>query len=210
MTAGHGGPTGQPEQGGPPQGWNPPPAPPPYGQQYPGYGPAPSAPTGYGAPPAMERPVTVRAGIGAFVGSIVLGVVGQVIMALNWDEFFGGDFVASLGGLTAEEADLAADVTGSLGGIVLAISLLFTAVFALFVWFAWRGHNWARVILWVLAGLGIAFGLVGVSAGSPMPVLTALSTFELLFDIVGVVLLAAKPSNEWYRFRSWQRATGQG
>jgi hypothetical protein len=24
------------------------------------------------------------------------------------------------------------------------------------------------------------------------------------------VLLALAPSNEWYRFRSWQRATGQG
>ena len=50
------------------QGWNAPPPQRRYGQPYPGYAPAPSAPTGYGAPPAMERPVTVRAGIGAFVG----------------------------------------------------------------------------------------------------------------------------------------------
>ena len=42
---------------------------------YPGYGVAPSAPTGYGAPTPVERPLTVRAGIGAFVGSIVLSLV---------------------------------------------------------------------------------------------------------------------------------------
>jgi hypothetical protein len=214
MTAGHGRPAGQPEQGGPPQGWNAPPAPPPYGQQYgqqyPGYGPPPGAPTGYGAPPTMERPVTVRAGIGAFVGSIVLSVVAQVISALNWETAFAPRLDASLDDLSGEEADIAASLMDSFGVFALVLGLVFTAVFALFVWFAWRGHNWARITLWVLAGLGIAFGLVGVAAGSPLPMLTALGAFELLFDIAGVVLLALKPSNEWYRFRSWQRATGQG
>jgi hypothetical protein len=215
MTAGQGGPGWQPpEQGGPPQGWNAPPAAAPYGQQYgqqhPGYGPAPSAPTGYGAPPALERPVTVRAGIGAFVGSIVLSVVGQVITALNWDTVFASELDASLGDLSGDEADIAAGIMDSFGVFALVIGLVFTAVFALFVWFAWRGHNWARIILWVLAGIGVAFGLLGVAAGSPLPVLAALGAFELLFDIVAIVLLALKPSNEWYRFRSWQRATGQG
>jgi hypothetical protein len=57
---------------GPPAGWNAPPPPPP---QYPGYTPAPSAPTGYGAPRSMERPTTVRAGLGAFIGSMVLSAV---------------------------------------------------------------------------------------------------------------------------------------
>ena len=210
MTAGQGGPGWQPEQGGAPQGWNAPPAPPPYGQQYPGYGPAPVAPTGYGAPPAMERPVTVRAAIGAFVGSIVLSVVGQVIQALNWETIFDSDLAASLGDVSEEEADFVANLMDSFGVFALVLGLVFTAVFALFVWFAWRGHNWARIVLWVLAGLGVVFGLVGVAGGSPLPVLTALAAFELLFDVVAIVLLALKPSNEWYRYRSWQRATGQG
>ena len=32
----------------------------------------------------------------------------------------------------------------------------------------------------------------------------------MLLLIAAVVLLALKPSNDWYRFRGWQRATGQG
>jgi hypothetical protein len=28
--------------------------------------------------------------------------------------------------------------------------------------------------------------------------------------LAAAVLLALKPSNEWYRYRGWQRATGQG
>src|SRR5512144_2617921 len=108
---------------GPPQGWN---APPPPGPQYPGYAPAPSAPTGYGAPQSMERPTTVRAGLGAFLGSMVLGAVAQVVTVLNFQTILnwslnnagiqqGADRDAALQG-----ADLAARF-----GIV--IGLLFTA-----------------------------------------------------------------------------------
>ena len=92
--------------------------------------------------------------------------------------------------------------------------MVFTAVFALFVWFAWKGHNWARIVLWVLAGLGLVFGLIGAGLSSSfgaatLPVLSFLSWVEMLFDAVAIVLLALKPSNEWYRYRGWLRSTGQ-
>src|SRR5687768_16262575 len=111
MTGGQGsGPYGNPEgqggaQGQPdPQGWGVPQGQPPYGQSlygqplqgqppycqprygqqpYPGYGPAPSAPTGYGAPRPVERPLTVRAGIGAFVASILLSLASALVSLLN-------------------------------------------------------------------------------------------------------------------------------
>jgi hypothetical protein len=228
MTAGQGpGPYGNPagtEGADAPQGWDAPQGQPPYGQppygqppygQYPGYAPAPSAPTGHGAPAPVERPLTVRAGIGAFVGSIVLSLVGQVITMLNWDTM--KDYIvgsqAQLEGMSEAEADAAADAFGGVadafGTAGLVLGVLFTGVFALFVWFAWRGHNWARIVLWVLAGLGLIFGVIGVASGGPLPVLTALAGFELLFDAVAVVALGLKPSNEWYRYRGWLRATGQ-
>ena len=204
-------PYGQPPHGQPPYGQSP------YGQQpygqYPGYGPAPSAPAGFGAPRPVERPVTVRAGIGAFVGSIVLSLVAHVVTLLNWDEVMaaamtgtGGD----LGGMPAEDAQFAAEFGETFGVVGFVIGLVGTAVFALFVWFAWKGHNWARIVLWVLAGLGVILAPIGWAAGgSPLPVLDALAGFELVLDVVAIVLLALKPSNEWYRYRGWLRATGQ-
>jgi hypothetical protein len=42
-----------------------------------------------------------------------------------------------------------------------------------------------------------------------LPVLTFLSWVEMLFDAVAIVLLALAPSNEWFRYRGWLRATGQ-
>jgi hypothetical protein len=193
---------------GPPAGWNAPPPPPP---QYPGYTPAPSA--SYGPPPgvpqSMERPLTVRAGLGAFLGSMALSAVAQVVTLLNWRRIV--DWAFSNAGIDVGTGDEAARRGAEIGAqIGIVLGFLFIAVYGLFVWFAWHGRNWARVVLWVLAALGILSGLSGLVVRSPLPFLSALGGFQLLLLVVAVVALALKPSSDWYRFRGWQRATGQG
>jgi hypothetical protein len=206
-------PYGQPQQA-PPHGQAPqaPPGYPSYGP--PGYMPAPSAPTGWGteAPRALDRPVTVRAGLGAYIASIVLSVVSSVVTVANFDQFV-SYIQAQLEtqGQQIEGTGLSADDIATLGlRVGIVFSIVFLALYLLFIWFAWRGYNWARIVLWVLAGLGIVSGFAGLAIGSPLPFLTALGGFQMLLLIAAVVFLALKPSNEWYRFRRWQRATGQG
>jgi hypothetical protein len=190
---------------GPPQGWNAPPSPEGYGQQYPGYAPAPSAPTGYGAPQSMERPTTVRAGIGAFVAGLVLSLVANIVVFADADSLVARARAAAGGDALTDDAIRSALVIGAV------IGLVFVVLEVLFLWFAWQGRNWARIVLWVLGGLGVASGLVALAGGtSQSGFLSSLNVFQLLLSIAGVVLLALKPSNEWDRFRSWQRATGQG
>jgi hypothetical protein len=217
MTSGQGGPYGDPGPQGqetPPQGWNAPPPQQPYGQQYPGqqypgqqypgYTPAPSAPTGYGAPPAMERPTSVRAGIGALVASLVLGLISTIVSFSDIDTL-----VARTLATTSDPA-VTEDIVRS--GIVVGavIGLLLVGLEVLFLWFAWKGANWARIVLWVLGGISVLFGLAGLAAGSTESTgfLTSLGWFQLLLTAAGLVLLALKPSNDWYRFRGWQRANG--
>lgn len=229
MTAGQGGgPYGdQPDggqgdpagQGGRPQGWNaPPPYPqgaqppypqgsPPYGQPYPGYGPAPSAPTGYGAQQPLERPGTVRAGIGAFIANLILGVIVSIITFADIDTIIRQAVAAANDPAVTESVVRTGIVVGAVIGLIVV------GLQALFIWFAWQGRNWARVVLWVLGGLGVVSGLIslgGAGSAGQSGFLTGIGFFQLLLDIAGVVLLAMKPSNEWYRYRSWQRATGQG
>jgi hypothetical protein len=187
---------------GPPEGWNAPPGPGQYGQQYPGYAPAPSAPTGYGAPPAMERPSTVRFGIGAFIANLVLGLVANIVVFADIDPLIAQARAA------ADGQDLTDDVIRA--GLVIGavIGLVMVALNILFLWFAWQGRNWARIVLWVLGGLGVASGLVGLAGGTAQSgFLSSLSIFQLLLAIAGIVLLALKPSNDWYRYRGWQRAS---
>jgi hypothetical protein len=163
----------------------------------------------------VERPLTVRAGIGAFVGSIVISLAQQLISLLNLDTLTGlAAEQSGLGELSPEEADMAASFGNTFGVVGLVFGVIFTGVFALFVWFAWRGQNWARIVLWVLAGLGVVLGVIGAGLSSSigvatLPVLTFLAWVEMLLDAVAIVLLALRPSNEWYRYRSWLRATGQ-
>jgi hypothetical protein len=224
MTSGQSGPYGDPGppgQGTPPQGWNAPPPQQPYGQQhpgqehpgqqypgqqypgqqYPGYTPAPSAPTGYGAPPAMERPTTVRAGIGALVASLVLGLISSIVSFSDIDTLIAQTLE------TTSDPAVTEDVVRS--GIVVGavIGLIVVGLQVLFLWFAWKGANWARIVLWVLGGISVLFGLTGLAAGSESTgFLTSLGSFQLLLTAAGLVLLALKPSNDWYRFRGWQRA----
>ena len=203
MTSGQGGNSpGGPY--GPQGGWN---APPPPGPQYPGYAPAPSAPPGYGAPQPVERPVTVRAGLGAFLGSMVLSVVAQVVTLLNYQTIL--DWTLARTGLQQTDLETTREAAQLGAKLGIAVGFVFVIVYGLFVWFAWRGRNWARIVLWVFAGLGIVSGLANLSVGSPLPFLTAVGGFEALLLLAAVVLLALKPSNEWYRFRKWQRMTGQ-
>jgi hypothetical protein len=214
-------PPGQPPQGHPPQGYppygQPPPGYPPYGPPGPGYLPAPAAPSGWGpgAPQPVERPVTVRAGLGALIAALVLYAVSQVVTLVNWRTLVAS---ARAGASTSGNANLPFDEESFMRtalGFGIALSAIGGLAYLLFLWFAWKGHNWARIVLWVLSGLFFAFGLLGatVSAGSgiasPLPFVTALGWFQLLFLGAGIVLLGLKPSNDWYRYRGWLRATGQ-
>jgi hypothetical protein len=204
MTSGHEG--GQ--YGPPPQGQ------PPYGYQPYGYAPAPAAPGGFGAPAPVERPVTVRAGLGAFIASVVLSLVGTVVTWLNWDTYLDEAIAQdpTLSGEAGVEAqEFAEAFSESFGVFLIVFGLVFAALYLLFVWFAWKGHNWSRIVLWVLGGLGVISGVSSLGmagAGGAMASLTALSGFSALALAVGIVLLALKPSNDWYRYEKWRRAAG--
>ncbi|PWW22510.1 hypothetical protein JD79_01664 [Geodermatophilus normandii] len=180
----------------------------PYPQQPPGgYGSAPAAPDSWGAPAPVERPQAVRLGVGAWVASILLALLSSILTFAQLDELVDQALLDQ--GL--DPADYSGVTDAASTGVVLAgvvFGLVFVGLELMFVWFAWQGRNWARIVLWVLGGLALVFGLVGLLS-SPLPgLLTVLSLVQYLLILVGVVALAQKPASEWYRYRGWQRARG--
>jgi hypothetical protein len=149
----------------------------------------------------MERPTTVRVGIGAFVATLILGLVAAAVQFSDPDDL--------IDELLAQDASLTEDVARTALTVGIVIGLLFVAAQALFIWFAWKGRNWARIVLFVLGGLGVVFGLAGLagdSATGASDFLTSMAVFQWLLTLVGVVALALKPSSEWYRHESWRRS----
>ncbi|MGY1746855.1 hypothetical protein [Blastococcus sp. SYSU D00695] len=209
MTAGQGGPDQQGWQQPPAQpggqGWQQPPAYPGQQQGQYGYQPAPSAGWGAPPPPPMERPVTVRVGIGAFVATLVLGLIATLVQFADTD------------GLVDQLRDADPSVTEDIARTALTvgivIGLLLVALQAMFIWFAWQGRNWARIVLFVLGGLGVLSGLAAFSgaagASTANGFLTSLSVFSLLLTAAGVIALALKPSSEWYRHEGARRAASR-
>ena len=203
-----------PQQGwqGPQQGWqNPPPQqgwqdpqqgwqgqPPPYG-----YAAAPSAPGHQFPSEAPERPTTVRVGVGAFMATLILGLIASLV------QFSSLDGLVAQTVATANDPVITEDVVraGLVVGVV--IGLLLVGLEALFIWFAWKGRNWARIVLIVLGGLSAVFGLAGLgTATASTGFLDSLSVISLLLTIVGVVALALRPSSEWYRAMTARRQAG--
>jgi hypothetical protein len=183
---------GQPQYGQPQYGQGQ------YGQGQGGYGQYPAAPQGgdWGGAPAAPtaRPSTVRNGIYAFLANTILGLLGSIVT------------FADFNGLVDDAARDAGVSTDSVrAGIMVGavIGLVFLAAYLLVLWYAWQGRNWARIVLWVLGGLSVISGLVGLGNGNGF--LALLGVVQLLLVIAGIVLLALKPSNEWYRAEGQRR-----
>ncbi|MCW2575159.1 MAG: conserved rane protein of unknown function, putative Ribose/xylose/arabinose/galactoside ABC-type [Modestobacter sp.] len=205
-------PYGQPQPG--PQYGQPPYGQPQYGQpqygqpQYgggqggpgqPGYNPYPSAPQGqeWGGPSApTERPATVRNGIYAFLATTVLGLLSSIVTFVDFN---------SLVDTAARDAGVDPDSVRAGIMIGAVIGLVFLAVYLLVLWYAWQGRNWARIVLWVLGGLSVLSGLAGLAGGTGNGLLSLIGVLQLLLVIAGIVLLALKPSNDWYRAESQRR-----
>ena len=80
----------------------------------------------------------------------MLSLVSSVVTILNWDRFV-RYFLAQA------EAQGQLDTTGTnidteeFANLILrfgvVVQIVTVALYLLFIWFAWRGYNWARIVL---------------------------------------------------------------
>lgn len=92
-----------------------------------------------------------------------------------------------------------ATVNGALA-VAAVIGFVFLVLYALLATQVAKGKNWARIVTWVLAGIGILSGLVGLGQSAPA-LGHALGVVALLVEIAIVVFLALASSNRYFRPR---------
>lgn len=188
------------------------------GGQYPRYQNAPP-PLGYGVggmpPPSpgwagqtpeqlQRRPPPVTYAIYALIANMVIGLINSALVFANKDAYIAQALAKTgLDPSSAAAVSAFSDIAFTVGAI---FGLFFVALWAMFVWFAWKGHNWARVVIWVFGGLALISAFAAF--GSPLGTVVALTVVSLLLTLTAVVLLALKPSNDWYRFQGEARKYG--
>lgn len=142
------------------------------------------------APPPVTNAVRLM-----FVQA-ALSVLGFIVL-LGTKDTLRTEILKKNTGYSAQKLDDAVNAAIAIG---IVIGIIFTVLYVLLALQVGKGKNWARIVTWVLAGLGVLSGLV--SLGQPEPALSrVLSIIGLLIDIAIIVFLAQKPSNEYFRKR---------
>ncbi|MGH3874575.1 MAG: hypothetical protein ACRDSR_24255 [Pseudonocardiaceae bacterium] len=80
--------------------------------------------------------------------------------------------------------------------VVVVIVLLFVLAELVVVFLMRGGRNWARIVLAVLGGLGVLFGLIGLTAGG---LASIGSLLQLLILGGAIVTMFLPPANAWFR-----------
>ncbi len=151
--------------------------------------------------PVGARPKEVQISFGLWMTSVVIGVISSVVFVSQFDTFRGMVLEEARRQMQGQdgaldESQLDAIVTGGFLA-ALAIILIITLLQLVFAFFMRKGRNWARIVLAVIGGILVLFGLpslVGVSGGQLL--LTLVSMLVVLGAIITMFLPGANP---WFR-----------
>jgi len=150
-------------------------------------------------PVLPARPTTVRAGHAALLVSALGWAVAVVLIGPG--ELIDRQIAKNPARVPAG-SDPAA-FTEAARTLALFFLALVLALYLLFCWWAWRGRGWARIVLWVVGGVLLAatFPVIPAALAGTLrpPPQWPLGVVALLALITGMVLLAMRPSHDWYR-----------
>lgn len=161
------------------------------------YQPMPPAPQG-GPPPRGKdprtAPSTVRGAVGIMIVIAVLALIGLIVV------------IADKGALRTaiEKANRSFDssqidsAVNTAVTVAVVIGLILIVLFLLLARQVRKGKNWARIVTWVVAGLGVLGNLSNL-AQPETATSKSLAGVELVLYIVLIVLLALRASNEYFR-----------
>ena len=185
-----------PQYGNPPQYGNAP----QYGSP-PQYGNAPQYGDPYGQPAAPATPPTevIRA-VQLMFARVALGILNALIAFASADSIK-DSIRESQPSLTDSEVDSAFALAI---GITIFFGLVFAALYVLLAIQVRKGKNWARIVTFVLAGLGVLGGLLGLF-GNGTGLEKGVGLIVLLVDVAIIVLLAMKPSSQYFAAQKARR-----
>ncbi|MDQ4137521.1 MAG: hypothetical protein M3116_01565 [Actinomycetota bacterium] len=180
-----------------------------------------ASPTPYGTVTQSEvpaRPKTVQVSFWLYILAAVLGLIGMILAISVYPALRETaleqvrEQVAAQGQEDVLPPGTFETILDVSFGIGIAFGVVGVLLYVLFGIFAYRGANWARIVLTVLAGLSVVLTIVGLVT-SAVPVSSEVPTAELpevpggwplsiaqqLAIVLATVLLWLPASSEWFR-----------
>jgi uncharacterized membrane protein len=156
--------------------------------------PAPPPSEWQGQPAAIEPPQEIKTAVNIVWAIVAVSVLATILTFLYLD-----DFVEAAGAdLTSAEQDAAR--SGAIVGAIIGF-LVFGALWVVLGIFLRKGANWARIVLTVLAGLGILFGIIPLLAGNQPAVLMIVSIVQLVLLVALLYFMWRKESTAYITAR---------
>jgi len=172
--------------GGPPSGGYPP---------APQYGNAPQYGDPYGGAPRapVAPPKEVVWATQLMFLRVAIGLISAIVAFASGDSIK-DEIRRSSPNFTQDQIDSAYNLVV---GLAIFFGLIFAVLYILLAIQVRKGKNWARIVTWVLAGLGVLSGLFGLAGpGTGLDML--ISLLLLVVDAAIIVLLLLRPSNEYF------------
>lgn len=160
-------------------------------------------PAGIGPAPVGPRPKEVELSFWLWVASFAIGLIGLLLFVGQYDtirdtalEEARREAQRQGGSLDVAQIETITTVVLVIGVI---IGLVFSLVQLLFAFFMRKGRNWARIVLAVIGGISVLFGLVSLTgiAGGQL----ALTGISLIILIGAIVTMFLPGANPWFRSR---------
>jgi hypothetical protein len=152
----------------------------------------------YPAPPVERGPAPgpVRLAVNLMFVQAALGVV-SAIVEFSSKSTLRHELAKKNPGKSASDISHLVNVTLS---IALVVGVIFLVLYVLLTFQVRKGRNWARIVTWVLAGLGV-LTLVGTAVGTEPAGARIFGVVGGLIDLAIIVLLARPESNQYFRSR---------
>jgi hypothetical protein len=158
-----------------------------------GYTPMPGEPV-RGPVERGPAPSSVVNAVRLMFVNVAIGLLGLIVLVATKDTLK-KEILKHHRSYSASKLDDAVNTAVTVG---IVIALIITVLYVLLALQVRKGKNWARIVTWILAGLGVLSALT--SFAQPEPAASrVVNLVGGLIDLAVIILLAQRPSNEYFR-----------
>ena len=159
----------------------------------------PAPPPGYQPQqPKGPAPSTVVNAVRLMFASVVLGVIGLIVLFTTKDQLRKA-IRDSDTDADPKQINDAVNIGLAIGAVIAIVLIVLYVLLALQVR---KGKQWARVVTWILAGIGV-LGAVSNLARPDTGLGRIVGVVQLVIYVGIIVLLVLKPSTDYFRKRTY-------